>query len=187
MNLGVVMFGGDPNAISAAMSAVAAIAALAVAFMGLLQSRRQSQASKRQTARAIDDALQSRLDPMYEGLRKTLGHLEDGVPHEIRHVLIPFFVLYSDAFGAHRDGLTDERDWQGLSQELAYWAQKPIARQAWVSFRQQSWTLGFEAHVDSVLAGPPAYPNLQEVVRTPSVDEWLSGIPMGLLRRDPSG
>ena len=165
------------GATSAAMSAIAAIAALTVAVLGLLQSKRQVEAARRQTSRAVDDALQFRLDPMYAGLRKTLGHLEDGVPHEIRHVLIPFFVLYSDAFGAHRDGLTDERDWQGFAQELAYWAQKPIARHAWTSFRKQSWTLGFADHVDAVLLGPAAYPDLKEVTDIPSVEDWLAAVP----------
>jgi hypothetical protein len=99
---------------------------------------------------------------MYPGLRKILGHLEDGVPHEIRHVLIPFFVLYSDAFAAHRDGLLDSRDWRGLERELAYWAQKPTSRRAWLAFRQQTWTDGFADHVEAVLAGPPAYPDLVE-------------------------
>ncbi len=110
---------------------------------------------------------------MYAGLREVLGHLEDGVPHEVRHVLIPFFVLYSDAFGAHRDGLFDERDWKGLAQELAYWSQKPTARKAWQAFRQQSWTDGFVSYVDSVLAGPPAYPDLVEVEHAPSIEDWM--------------
>jgi len=162
------------NAISAAGAAIAAIAALVVALLSLRQSARQAEATRRQTSRAIDDSLQSRLDPMYPALRSTLGQLDDGVPQEIRLVLIPFFVLYSDAFGAHRDGLIDDRDWKGFAQELAYWAQKPIARKAWSHFRQQSWTVGFADHVDAVLAGPPAYPNVTEGVVALSTEEWLA-------------
>jgi hypothetical protein len=144
------------------MSAIAASAALAVAWLSLCESRRAAERDRRQAAHAMDAALQARLDPMYEGLRDVCGHLEDGVPHQIRHILIPFFVLFSDAFAAHRDGLLDERDWVGFSRELAYWAQKPPARRAWQAFRQQTWTDGFADHVDAVLAGPPAYPELRE-------------------------
>lgn len=150
------------NAISAAMSAVAAIAALIIAWLGLREGKRAREEHVRRSAHEMDALLQSRLDPLYPGLRKVLGHVEDGVPREIRDVLIPFFVLYSDAFAAHRDGLLDHRDWIGFKQELAYWSQKPTARRAWMAFRQQTWTDGFVDHVDRVLAGPPAYPELQE-------------------------
>lgn len=154
------------NAAAAAMSAVAAVAALIVAWLTLRQSHRAAEFSRKQIARSLDDSFQARLDPMYAGLRLSLGHIEDGVPRHIRHILIPFFVLFSDAFGAHRDGLLDDRDWAGLSQELAYWSQKPVARRAWESFRRQTWTEGFKEHVDSVLAGPPAYPDLEELEAT---------------------
>jgi hypothetical protein len=145
------------------MSAIAAIAALSVAWMSLRESRRASDAAKRQSAHAMDLTLQSRLDPMYPDLRKVLGHLEDGVPHDIRHVLIPFFVLFSDAFAAHRGGLLDERDWKGFSLELIYWSQKPTAARAWRAFRQQIWTEGFVEYVDSVIDGPLPYPDLVEL------------------------
>lgn len=160
------------TAIAVTMSAVAAIAALAVAWISVRESRRASEAAKRQTARTMDHALQSRLEPLYPDLRKVLGHLEDGVPHDIRNVLIPFFVLFSDAFGAHRDGLLDERDWNGFSLELAYWTQKPTARRAWEAFRQQTWTEGFVNHVDSIMEGPPAYPDLLEVGVVPPEITW---------------
>jgi len=90
--------------------------------------------------------------------------------------LIPFFVLYSDAFGAHRDGLVDDRDFAGFAQELAYWAQKPAARKAWQAFRKQAWTFGFAEYVDSVLAGPPAYPNLQEVAEVEPEVAWRADL-----------
>jgi hypothetical protein len=160
------------NAFAAAMSAVAALAALAIGWMSLRESRKVAEAARRQSAHSLDAALQSRLDPMYDGLRDVLGHLEDGVPREIRNVLIPFFVLYSDAFAAHRDGLLDQRDWTGLQCELAYWAQKPVARRAWKAFSQQTWTDGFAEHVESVLAGPPAYPSLREVPGKPPTLHW---------------
>ena len=150
------------NALAACMSALAALAALAVAWISVRESRRNAEDLKRQSAHAMDLTLQSRLDPMYPELRRALGHVEDGVPRAIRNILIPFFVLYSDAYAAHRDALLDERDWVGLSQEMAYWAQKPVARRAWSAFRDQTWTEGFADHVDQVLAGPPAYPDLRE-------------------------
>lgn len=159
--------------IATGMSAIAALAALAVAYLSLRQSQRATEAAQRQAARAMDDALQSRLDPMYPGLRQLLGHLEDGVPHDVRQVLIPFFVLYSDAYGAYRDGLVDYRDWEGFEKELAYWSQKPIARFAWSSFRNQVWTDGFVDYVDRILAGAPPYPNLQEGIAVPTLEDWL--------------
>lgn len=158
--------------ITALMSAIAAFAALGVAALSLRQSNNVAVAARKQTARAIDDSLQSRLDPMYPGLRRVLGHLEDGVPQEIRNVLIPFFVLFSDAFGAHRDGLVDDRDFAGFAQELSYWSQKPAARKAWMAFRQQSWTEGFADYVDTVLAGALAYPDLKEVSDVEPEASW---------------
>lgn len=150
------------SVIAAAMSAVAAIAALAIGQISLRESRRTAETQARQSAHAMDTALQNRLDPMYPGLRQTLGDLDDGVPAEIRQVLIPFFVLFSDAFAAHRDHLLDERDWTGFERELAYWAQKPLSRRAWAAFRRQTWTEGFSDHIDAVLAGPSAYPDLHD-------------------------
>lgn len=150
------------SVLAAGMSAIAALAALMVAWLSLREARRASADAKRQSAHAMDLTLQSRLDPMYPGLRHVLGHLDDGVPGEVRNVLIPFFVLFSDSYAAHRDGLLDERDWRGLSCELAYWAQKPTARRAWQAFRCQTWTDGFVDHVDAVLDGPPAYPDVVE-------------------------
>jgi hypothetical protein len=167
------MTGEYLNVLATALAAVAALAALVVAVLSLLQSKRQAESERRQTARAMDDSLQSRLNPMYPELRRTLGHMQDGVPHEIRQVLIPFFVLYSDAYGAYRDGLVDTRDWVGFAQELAYWAQKPISRRAWSQFRKQVWTEGFSDFVDGILSGPPAYPEVPEVM-TPSLAEWLA-------------
>lgn len=158
------------NVLAATMSAVAAVAALAVAWLSLRESRRAFEISMRERANALDAAFQGRLDPMYPDLRRTLGRLDDGVPEAIRNTLIPFFVLYSDAFAAHRDRLLDERDWQGFERELAYWAQKPTARRAWAVFRLQTWTEGFVDHVDEVLAGPPAYPDIPDhMVAAPEV------------------
>lgn len=81
-------------------------------------------------------------------------------------------MLFSDAFGAHRDGLLDERDWKGFGRELAYWTQKPTARRAWRAFRQQTWTEGFVDHVDSIIDGPLAYPDLQELGTVPPEITW---------------
>lgn len=154
------MSGDEMNVFASAMSAVAAVAALGIAWMSLKESRRNAEAHRKQSAHVMDASLQSRLDPMYADLRKVLGDVDDGVPQHVRNVLIPFFVLFSDAYAAQRDGLLDERDWIGLKDELAYWAQKPVAREAWSAFRRQTWTEGFKEYVDAVLAGPAAYPDL---------------------------
>lgn len=150
------------NAFAATMSAIAAIAAFTVALIGLRESRRHILAVQRQSAHAMDLTLQSRLDPMYPGLRLVLGDVQDGVPKEIRDILIPFVVLFSDAYAAYRDGLLDDRDWIGFSQEMTYWMQKANAKRAWGAFRQQTWTEGFVDFVDNAIAGPPAYPDLKE-------------------------
>lgn len=159
------------SVLASAMSAVAALAALAVGWMSLVQSRRSSEATRRQSAHAMDSTLQARMDPLYPGLRAVLGHLEDGVPREVRDVLIPFFVLFSDAFAAHRDGLLDDRDWLNGT-EFAYWAQKPTARRSWLAFREQVWTAGFVEHVDLILDGAPAYPNVHEHTSTSPEFVW---------------
>lgn len=159
------------SVLASGMSAVAALAALAVGWLSLVQSRQASAAVNRQSAHAMDSTLQARLDPLYPGLRAVLGQLDDGVPPEIRAVLVPFFVLYSDAFAAHRDGLLDDRDWLNGT-EFAYWAQKPVARRAWSAFREQTWTAGFREHVDGTLQGPPAYPNLTQHTSTSPEFEW---------------
>lgn len=163
---------GFLNIAAATMSAIAAVAALVVAGMTYRQSQQTAELGRRQIARSLDDSFQSRLDPMYPGLRRSLGHVEDGVPKEIRNILIPFFVLFSDAFGSHRDGLLDARDWSALSQELAYWSQKPPARRAWKAFRQQGWTEGFKEYVDAIMAGGPAYPELQELADVSPEIHW---------------
>lgn len=160
------------NVLAATMSAVAAVAALFVAWISLRESRRAFQIQMRERANAMDAEFQRRLDPMYPDLRRVLGRLDDGVPEPIRHVLIPFYVLYSDVFAAHRDGLLDERDWVGLERELAYWAQKPAARRAWEVFRLQTWTAGFADHVDGVMTGPPAYPDIPDHMVAPPEVEW---------------
>lgn len=171
-NGGTEIVDGFLNIAAATMSAIAAVAALVVAWMTLRQSQRAADFSRKQIARSLDDSFQARLDPMYPGLRRTLGHVEDGVPKEIRNILIPFFVLYSDAFGSHRDGLLDDRDWSALSQELAYWSQKPSARRAWEAFRQQTWTEGFKEYVDSIMAGAAAYPELEELADVSPELQW---------------
>lgn len=142
-------------------SAVAAVASLAVTWLGLRESRRAAEEHRRRSRHDKDAELQDRLSPLYPGMRRVLGSLDDGVPLEIREALVPFFVLYSDAFAAHRDGLLDDRDWHGFSTELLNWAQKPNARRAWAAFRQQEWTEGFIEYLDDALDGPPAYPRLQ--------------------------
>ena len=161
------------NVLAATMSAVAALAALAVAWMSLRESRRAFAISMTERASALDAAFQGRLDPMYPALRRVLGRLEDdGVPEEIRHTLIPFFVLYSDAFAAHRDGLLDDKNWPGFERELAYWAQKDTARRAWEAFRLQTWTVGFVDHVDAVMSGPAAYPDIPDHMIAPPDVVW---------------
>jgi hypothetical protein len=55
---------------------------------------------------------------------------------------------------------------------LAYWAQKPVARRAWKAFSQQTWTDGFAEHIESILSGPPAYPNLRETPGNPPTVHW---------------
>jgi len=160
------------NAFAATMSAVATCAALGIGWISHRESKRSAEAARRKCANDLDAALQLRLDPMYPGLRSVLGHVEDGVPQEIRNVLIPLFVLYSDAFAAHRDGLLDHRDWVGFERELAYWVQKPVARRAWRAFRRQTWTDGFAEHIESVHSGEPAYPELRETQQGPPSIHW---------------
>jgi hypothetical protein len=150
------------NAVAAIASALAAGAALAIGCVSLRQSREVALEGRRRSAHALDSAFQSRLDPLYPGLGAVLGSLEDGVPLEVREVLVPFYVLFSDAYAAHRDGLMSDRDWEGMRSELAHWAQRPNAVRAWQAFRQQRWTEGFVEFIDDIHSGPCAYPDLVE-------------------------
>jgi hypothetical protein len=160
------------NAVAAGMSAVAALAALCIAVLSLRESRRVETLRQCHASNEKDAVFMSRLEDLYPQLRKLLGHLEDGVPQHVRGPLISFFILYADAYSAHRDGLLDHRDWASLGDELAYWAQKPTARRGWRAFRQQTWAAGFVDHVDLVLAGPQIYPDIIDKVVPPPDVGW---------------
>lgn len=160
------------SAIAAGMSTVAALAALGISVMNLKEIKRGVEMQKLKSARELDERLQVRLDPLYPGLRRVLGHIEDGVPKEIRQTLIDFFVLYSDCFAAARDKLLNEGDWRGFELELRYWAQKPVAQRAWKAFRKQEWTDGFVEYIDEILIGPPAYPRLVTLKDVIPIIDW---------------
>jgi hypothetical protein len=165
------------NVVAAGMSALAAFVALGIGMLSLRETRRAECLRQLQTSNEKDAAFMARLEPMYPDLRRLLGHVEDGVPYHVRNPLISFFILYADAFAAHRDGLLDDRDWESLGGELAYWAQKPTARRAWRAFRRQTWAAGFVDHVDSVMAGPPAYPDIIEEAAKPPDVNWPDDAP----------
>ena len=163
------------NVIAAIASAIAAFFASWVAARSHAEAKRSSSEAARREAFAIEERLQGRLDPLYPGLRAVLGTVDDGVPVEIRSVLIPFFVLYADAFAAHRDGILPDAEWRGFGTELANWAQREPARRAWAIFRRQEWTDGFVDYVDGVLAGPPAYPGMTGVALREPTTLWADG------------
>lgn len=160
------------NVIAASAAAAAAFFAWWVAVLGLRESRRSSLESARREAHAVEAQLQARLDPLYPGLRAVLGTVDDGVPVTVRSVLIPFFVLYADAYAAYRDGILPEAAWRGFGLELANWAQRDPARRAWAVFRNQEWTDGFVDHVDAVMQGPPAYPRMTGTRLNPPTVPW---------------
>jgi hypothetical protein len=160
------------NAIAAIAAAVAACFAAWVAHVSLAEARRNAQEAARREAISVEAQLQSRLDPLYDGLRAVLGTIDDGVPLEVRRVLIPFFVLYADAFAAYRDGVLPDDAWNGFGTELANWAQREPARRAWQVFRRQEWTDGFVEHVDGVLAGAPAYPRMSDISLIEPTVRW---------------
>lgn len=160
------------NVFAAACSALAAFFAWWIALVSLRDSRVLAEEARRRDAQALEASLQARLDPLYPGLRAVLGSTDDGVPLEIRSVLIPFFVLYADAFAAHRDGILSDAEWGGLGVEFVHWAQRPVARRAWEAFRRQEWTDGFGAHVDDVLSGPAAYRGMEGLPFSPPSIPW---------------
>lgn len=158
--------------LAAIFSAIATVAAMVVAIVSLRDSRIHARRAALLDEQHLEAALQARLDPLYPGLRGVLGTVDDGVPREVRDVLIPFFVLYADAFAAHRDGLLSKSAWAGLGTELANWAQKERGRRAWQIFRKQEWTEGFVDYVDEVMAGPRAYPGMDGVSEMPPTVPW---------------
>lgn len=157
-------------AFSTAAAAVSGVAALAVTYMSYRMSTEAEAARKVHSAHELDAAFTSRLEALYPGMRAALGSVEDGIPDELREVVVPFFILYSDAWKAHNDGLLADGDWEGLGAELRYWAQKPVAREAWSRLRLQTWAQGFGAHVDDVMNGARAYPDLTEAGVSAPVD-----------------
>lgn len=177
------------NVIAAVSAAIAAFFAWWIALMSLRDSRRLAHEARRRDAQALEASLQARLDPLYPGLRAVLGTVDDGVPIPIRSVLIPLFVLYADAYAAHRDGILSDAEWKGFGLELANWAQREPARRAWAIFRKQEWTDGFVEHVDGVLDGPPAYPRMGEVPLTEPEIVWPAvelGDPPGPTPQQPA-
>lgn len=149
-------------AISTVAAAIASIAALAVAALSYRMSKAAEAARRVQAAHDFDAAVTARLEALYPDMRRAFGTVDDGIPPRVRDVVVPFFVLYSDAWKAHKDGLITDRDWVGLGAEFRYWAQKPVGRAAWKALRDQTWAEGFKPHVDEVLTGPRAYPDLAD-------------------------
>lgn len=158
------------NVLGTALSALAALIAVGIGWISLRETRRAEALRRTMASHEQDASFSARLDVLYPDLRRILGQPHDGVPQEIRGPLISFFVLYADAYAARRDGLLDERDWDSIGEELAFWAQRPTARRAWLAFKQQSWATGFAEYVESVLAGSVVYPEICGDETIPVVD-----------------
>jgi GNAT superfamily N-acetyltransferase len=164
------------DAAGSSLSAIAALCGVVVAGLSIREVRRIDSRAALRDANERDDALQARLDPMYEGLHTTVGRLGDGIPLPIRGVLVPFFVLYSDVFAADRDHLLGCKDNQPFLDEFAFWAQAPAGRSAWKELRAQTWPTGFVDHVDRVMLMPSPYP---EVTIEPPENDWTVSVEPG--------
>lgn len=136
-------------AISAGAAALATFAALAYTLIEQRAARAQRLLVRHELGRSFEE----RLVAMYPALRESLGEVEDGLDPDVRSVLVPFLLLYSQVWSANREGLFDFPDWNGLRAELGYWTRKPVARDGWVHLRSQvsAWPEGFVDHVDGVL------------------------------------
>jgi GNAT superfamily N-acetyltransferase len=156
------------NALATALSALAALVAVLLAGLTVREMGRIEDRADLRDANDRDDKFQGRLDPMLPGLYQVLGKTSDEIPSAIRSVLMPFYVLYSDAFAAHRDNLLGSRDNTGLLDEFAFFAQRPAARSAWTEFRSYTWPEHFRDHVDRVMLAACPYGGLP--VDHPPVD-----------------
>lgn len=139
------------SAIGTVLSAVAAMAALLVAGLSIYEVRRVDDRAKTREQNERDDALQARLESLYPQLYSTLGSPKDGIPLESRLAMVSFFGLYADVFTSKRDGLLRSPDQQAFVNEFEFWVKTPQGRQAWDSFRRQSWPAGFKDHLDELM------------------------------------
>lgn len=156
------------NAASAAFAALAAVVAAFIGGLSIYELRRIDARARRREATQYDDALQSRLDVILDDLREVMGTPDDGIPAALRKTLMRFFVLYSDAFAADRDGLLGSSDNAPMLDEFDFWAQQPAGRSAWEVFAAYSWPQGFAEHVDHVFLEQPPY----QVQMLPARQRW---------------
>lgn len=136
-------------AITAIATCVAGLAAFASAFFNFLAAR----ASTKLTEHRLGWEFENSLTQVTPELRRALGDVGDGVDPAIRDVMLPFLVLYSQVWAAHRNDLFPDANWQGLRPEFAYWIRKESARSAWAIMRRycDAWPDGFVEHVDEEL------------------------------------
>jgi hypothetical protein len=150
--------------ITAVATALAAFAALISAFFTYLAARANTKLTHHNLGWAFEDTLTG-ITPK---LRQTLGEVTDSVPPDIRDVMLPFLVLYSQVWVAHQQKLFPDANWQGMRPEFAYWMRKPAARSAWQIMRRyrDAWPEGFVAHVDLELTKDP--PLAEKFTREPT-------------------
>ncbi|MGM0385466.1 MAG: GNAT family N-acetyltransferase [Actinomycetota bacterium] len=150
----------DVNAVSAGLSAIAAIFAVVIAGISVRELRRIDERATRREANQRDEALQMRLEALYPQLYSVFGVPLDRIPSRLRSAVVGFFGLYADAYTAHRDSLLPERDSLAFLEEFDWWVGSENGKTLWEQLRCQSWPVGFIEHVDSAAQRPRAYAGL---------------------------
>src|SRR5665811_92393 len=94
--------------VTAVATGLAAFAASVSAFFTYLAARANTKLTRHNLGWEFEDTL-TRITP---DLRRTLGDVTDSVPPDIRDVMLPFLVLYSQVWVAHQHRLFPDANWQ---------------------------------------------------------------------------
>ena len=127
-------------------------ASLVLVVVATFLQRAELRAGRRLAEFQINLELERQLRDLYPDLYLHLAAPDDEVSLESRRALTQLFVTYGQAWKASQLGLYRSSDWDGLRAELAYWAQRPAAQEAFEEFRRMipgSWPDDFVAFVTS--------------------------------------
>ncbi|MBE1485499.1 hypothetical protein [Plantactinospora soyae] len=114
---------------------------------------RESRKSRSLIEYQINADLSDRILKLVPELTGVLSLPEDSIDREERGALVDLFLIYAQARKADRLGLYRDPAWDGLRDELAFWANQPKAVAALAEFRRsgEGWPPGFFEFVDSEL------------------------------------
>jgi hypothetical protein len=112
---------------------------------------RESRKSRLLTEYQLHTYFIDRLEALAPNLAEVLEVPEDGVTAGERATFVGLFLTYAQARRAAIFGLYRNAEWDGLRNELAYWAEQPKAVRAMAELRktEQAWPDGFFEFIDA--------------------------------------